>query len=263
MSSARSSLPAPRSGRARSAPAGSAPAGSAPEGKAPAGRSPVGKAPAGKAPAGGAPAGRAPYQLPRRHGMTREQAAQVQRARMLRALAEAMAEQGYAATSVADVLKRAGVSRETFYQQFSSKQDCFIAAYEVAAAAVLAELERKAEPGGTPLERFDRAVGAYLNALASEPEFARLFMIEVYSAGAEVLERRAEIQRRFTELVIQVAGARGRSERFACEALVAAVAMLVTTRLAAGDIKGLRELRKPLAGLVARALQQHEEAGDR
>ena len=66
-------------------------------------------------------------------------------------MAEAMAEQGYAATPVADVLQRAGVSRETFYQQFRSKQDCFIAAYELAADVILVEVEREAASAGTPL----------------------------------------------------------------------------------------------------------------
>jgi AcrR family transcriptional regulator len=194
--------------------------------------------------------------LPRgRHGMTREEVAQAQRSRMLRALAEAMAERGYVATSVADVLKRAGTSRETFYQQFSSKQDCFIAAYELAASVILRHLEREAAAPGTALQRFDRAIGAYLEALAAEPAFARLFMVEVYAAGDKVLASRAEIQRRFEMLVIDAFEARNPTERFACEALVAAVITLVTARLAARDIEGLRALREPLSELVRGALQ--------
>jgi AcrR family transcriptional regulator len=169
-------------------------------------------------------------------------------------MAEAMAEQGYAATPVADVLHRAGVSRETFYQQFSSKQDCFIAAYELAADSILAELEREANSPGTPLERFARALGAYLEALAGEPAFARLFMVEVYAAGNEVLETRAEIQQRFVELIADAFGAHNPDDRFACEALVGAVITLVTARLAVRDIHGLRALREPLTELVRRAL---------
>jgi len=192
--------------------------------------------------------------------MTRQQVAEIQRARMLRALADAMAGQGYVATTVADVLSRAGVSRETFYQQFASKQDCFQAAYEVAASRVLSILQAEVTSQGTALERFDRAISAYLDELAREPAFARLFMIEVYSAGAEVLAQRAEIQRRFTKLVIAGLGARGRAERFACEALVSAVTMLVTSRLAAGDIKGIRALRRPLVELVAEALTRLQVA---
>ncbi|HEY2770507.1 MAG TPA: TetR/AcrR family transcriptional regulator [Solirubrobacteraceae bacterium] len=212
--------------------------------------------------AGAIRGGRAPHQLPRgRHGLTREQVAGAQRARMLRAIADAMSERGYVATTVADVIERAGTSRETFYQQFSSKQDCFLAAYEVAAAAILAELERQANSEGTPLERFERALDAYLTALAAEPEFARLFMVEVYSAGDDVLRRREEIQRRFTQLVIDGLGARNSAERFACEALVAAVITLVTARLAARDADGLRELKQPIVGLVAEALERIDRVG--
>jgi AcrR family transcriptional regulator len=169
-------------------------------------------------------------------------------------MAEAMAEKGYVNTSVQDVLRRARVSRETFYRLFSSKQDCFIAAYQRAADRVLELLERAATSDGTKLERFERTIGVYLDALASEPAFARLFMVEVYSAGEQVLERRAEIQRRFTELMSDGFDAQTPTERFACETLVAAVITMVTARLAANEIAGLRALRKPLVELVRAAL---------
>jgi AcrR family transcriptional regulator len=188
------------------------------------------------------------------HKLSREEVTRSQRNRLIRAMAEAMAENGYAQTSVADVLGRARVSRETFYQQFSSKQDCFIAAYEQAASEILANLDREAASAGTPLERFDRTLGVYLEALAGEPAFARLFMIEVYSAGDEVLERRAEIQQRFADLVSAAFGARDTTERFACEALVAAIATMVTARLAANDIDGLLALRSGFSDLVRQAL---------
>jgi AcrR family transcriptional regulator len=195
--------------------------------------------------------------LPRgRHGLTREQVRHAQRGRLLRAMAEAMAEQGYVQTSVADVLKRAGVSRETFYELFSSKQDCFIAAYEYAADVMLADLEHEAGSGGDALERFDRSLGAYLEALAEEPAFARLFMVEVYSGGDEVLSSRAEIQRRFAQAVAEAFDARTPGDRFACEALVAAVITMVTARLAARDIEGLRALHEPLIQLVRRAFDR-------
>lgn len=179
----------------------------------------------------------------------------------MRAMAEAMADKGYAATSVADVLRRARVSRETFYQQFASKQDCFIAAHEQAATLILANLEQAAADPGTPQERFARTLGVYLDALAAEPAFARLFLIEVYAAGEEVLERRAEIQHRFVELMAHAFGARGETERFACEALVAAIAAMVTARLVANDLDGLRALRAPLADLVREALRRRGPAG--
>lgn len=196
-----------------------------------------------------------PATLPRGpHKLPREQVIGSQRARLMRAMAETTAENGYVQTSVADVLRSARVSRETFYEQFSSKQDCFVAAYEQAASAVLAMLERESAAGGPPLERFARTIGVYLDTLAAEPAFARLFMVEVYAAGDEVLERRAKIQERFERLMIDGSGAQTPTEQFACRALVAAIITMVTTRLAARDIGGLRALREPLIDLVRAAL---------
>jgi AcrR family transcriptional regulator len=193
------------------------------------------------------------------HKLAREEVVASQRSRLMRALAEAMAERGYANTTVADVLRGARVSRETFYQQFESKQDCFIATYEAAAGLILATLEHVSSASGTPLARFERTIEVYLDALASEPAFARLFMVEVYSAGDEVLGRRAEIQRRFTELVIAGFEARDSKERFACEALVAAVITMVTVRLAEGRAAELPALAGPLTELVGAMLAMHRD----
>ena len=74
-----------------------------------------------------------PARLPRgRHGLTRAEVESSQRDRLLDAMADAMSEQGYVATPVADVIKRAGVSRESFYELFSSKLDCFMSAFDIA-----------------------------------------------------------------------------------------------------------------------------------
>jgi AcrR family transcriptional regulator len=200
--------------------------------------------------------GEVPATLPRGpHRLPREEVVRSQRSRLMRALAEAMAEKGYVDTSVAEVLRRARVSRETFYEQFASKQDCFIATFEQAAGVILSNLERAAAAPGTAQERFAGTLGVYLEALATEPAFARLFMVEVYAAGPEVQARRAEIQQRFVELVVGAFDARTPTERFACESLVAAIVTMVTVRLAANDIEGLRALREPFTDLVRRATE--------
>ena len=191
--------------------------------------------------------------LPRgRHGLTREQVVESQRTRIFRAMAETMAEKGYAATSVADVLRAAKVSRETFYEQFDSKEDCFMSALEAAVDVVLAAAFSTPPAGGTPLERFDRGLRTYLDALAAQPALSRLFLIEVYAAGPAALERRAAVQRRFAAVLDDTFGRRTAGDRFANEAIVAATSSMVTARLAAGDLKGLRALRRPLVGLARR-----------
>jgi AcrR family transcriptional regulator len=194
--------------------------------------------------------------LPRgRHGLSREAVVGSQRERLLRAMAGTMAERGYVRTTVADVLRAAGVSRETFYEQFGSKQDCFLAAYDAAAGILLAEMPRPqpAAGGQERLAAFERGIAAYLEALAAEPEFARLFLVEVYAAGPDAIARRVATQQRFVDVLSTSLDPEGR-ERFAVEALVAAIAQMVTSKLAVGDVKGLRKLRRPLTHLVARAL---------
>jgi AcrR family transcriptional regulator len=188
--------------------------------------------------------------LPRgKHGLTRDQVVRSQRGRIFRAMAQTMAEQGYAGTSIAQVLRAAGVSRETFYEQFSSKEDCFMGAFEAAVQVVLAGMSRAPATGRPGLERFEHGLRAYLDALAAEPVFARVLLIEVYAAGPEALRRRAALQKGFVDAVSE---ALGEGDRFAAEALVAAVSAMVTARLADGDIVGLRALHGPLVDLAHR-----------
>ncbi|AXB41765.1 TetR/AcrR family transcriptional regulator [Amycolatopsis albispora] len=183
-----------------------------------------------------------------RHHLSRDEVVGVQRARMLRAAAEVMAEHGYPGTTVAAVIKRAGVSRETFYQQFPNKQACFVAALEGAIDLLASAVEPVS--AGSPLERFDRFLGAYLGALAENPALARLFLIETYAAGPEAMRRRLELQQHFVELLVVTFGARSPRERFACQALVGSIVSLVTARFVEGDVEGLAGLREPIAGLA-------------
>jgi AcrR family transcriptional regulator len=177
-----------------------------------------------------------------------------QRARMLSAMAEVMAEHGYVNTPVAAIIKRAGVSRETFYQQFSSKQDCFLAALEDTVGRLAGELTAALEAPGTPVERFEALLGHYLDALAADPPAARLFLIESYAAGPEVLARRVELHQQFVDGLAALIGAETQAGRFACEVLVSAIITLVTVRVGAGAAADLDELRGPLVELVRTAL---------
>jgi AcrR family transcriptional regulator len=192
-------------------------------------------------------------QLPRgRHRLSRADVEHSQRERLLLAMTEAVADRGYATTTVADVLRRARVSRETFYEQFGNKEDCFLAAYDAAATVVataMADALGPAEPVRVEA-RLERLLKRYLATLAAEPAIARAFLVEVYAAGPAALARRVEVQQRFVELVAGIVGARDESQRFACEAIVAAVSGLVTQRICAGRVAELEELGEPLRELA-------------
>lgn len=194
-----------------------------------------------------------PARLPRgRHGLAREEVEQAQRLRILRGLADAMHDTGYAGTPVADILKRAGVSRETFYQQFASKLDCFLAAFDLVSGALVDRLAATRDGTGTPLERFERALDAYLDTLASHPAHARLFLVEVYAAGPEAMRRRAAVQQRLADALANLLDARTDADRFACGVVVAAVSSMITGPLVAGDADALRRLAPPILDHVRR-----------
>lgn len=184
-------------------------------------------------------------------GLTKQQVADHQRRRILLAMAEAVAAKGYVAVSVGDVIAAAGVSRATFYEQFADKQDCFLAAFDAASDRVMANvrtaMRAPADPSG-----FDALMTAYLDALADAPEFARVFLVDISAVGPEGIARRAAGQQRFATAVAALFGARSAADRFACEALVAAIAGMVTARVAAGDVESLRSLRRPIVDLAAR-----------
>lgn len=196
-------------------------------------------------------------QLPRgRHGLTREEVHASQRGRMFEAIARAVAEKGYVNTSVADVIGRAGVSRETFYEHFRDKEDCFHAAIDVVSGVLAGRVVSALERGGDadPLARLDTALEAYLEGLAEEPALARTFLIEVYGAGPEAARRRVEVMRRSVDLVAQIVSADDDERRFACETFVGGVSSLVTMRLASGEEDSLPALREPLMAVARRLL---------
>jgi AcrR family transcriptional regulator len=193
-------------------------------------------------------------QLPRgRHHLPREQVLASQRDRMLRAMADAVAEKGFARVTVADVISRAGVSRETFYEHFADKEACFLAALDDGARTLLRILSSVlAHAAGDPIERLDLMLNAYLNTLAAEPAFTKAFLIDAYGAGPTATGRRIELQQRFVDLVAEIfdASDAGSPGRFACEALVAALSSMVTVRVGRGRFDELPGLREPIVRLV-------------
>jgi AcrR family transcriptional regulator len=126
-----------------------------------------------------------------------------QRERLLEAVGRAVAAKGYGDTTIDDIVRGAGVSKKTFYEHFSDKEDCFVAAYE-AAAGQLFERVRDAQLGDPEddwLERTRAGIVAYLRWLAAEPALARVFLIEVGAAGPRAAESRERLRDRYAELI--------------------------------------------------------------
>ena len=118
----------------------------------------------------------------------------VQRERLLAAMLRAASELGYRETNVQDVIDRAGVSRPTFYEHFTNKEDCFLAAFDVTAGRLRERIGSAAEKGGNNLrDRLRFGLETLLNFVATEPDAARTLIVEARAASVEAVMRRDDL----------------------------------------------------------------------
>jgi AcrR family transcriptional regulator len=184
---------------------------------------------------------------PGRHGLPREFVARNQRERLIAGLAEAVAENGYAGTTIAHITRQAAVSRRTFYEHFGSKDECFVAAYDT----VMTELRKQVGEAYEQEEEWPQAIRggirSMLEFLTAEPSLARLSMVESLVAGPVVIERYdAAIQ---SLVPFFEAGRKGRSPEILAglsptteEALVGGMVSLISRRIFAGRSEELESL---------------------
>jgi AcrR family transcriptional regulator len=188
-----------------------------------------------------------------RHGYSREQVAHHQRERLIAGLAEAVAEKGYAAVTLSDIVRHAKVSRRVFYANFEGKEQCFLAAFEVVVGH-LRELIAEAVEGvdGWPQQAI-AATRTVLAFLAAEPDLARLCLVESRAAGPAVTTR-------FNEAVGEMAPLlrKGRAERPEGERLpdstedstIGSLVSLVHRKVAAAEAAQLKDLLPDCAELI-------------
>lgn len=189
-----------------------------------------------------------------RHHLTRDEVAADQRRRILQALTAVMSKKGYSNTSVADLIDHAKVSRATFYEHFESKQDCFMTGYATTQRAVVDHI-LTAPHVGTPMERYSVMLDNYLRAIAADPGTSRVYLIEVYSAGPQAIQERLALQRVFVDGVATLFSVHDKADRFACQALVAAISTLVTQALTDGGADEVLALYEPLLRFSTVALE--------
>lgn len=138
---------------------------------------------------------------PGRQRLSREFIARHQRARIINALTEEIMERGYRAVTVADIVRRAGIARNTFYDNFASKEDGFLAAQDYAVEESLARIVEAAEEVEGWEARLAAGLGAFLKYVASEPGLARTCIVEALSAGEAAQERYEDSLQAFVPLL--------------------------------------------------------------
>jgi TetR/AcrR family transcriptional regulator len=186
---------------------------------------------------------------PGRQKLSRDEVRTHQRNRIFAALEQVMGDKGYQDTSVADVIKVAGVSRQTFYQLFASKQDCFVASYARRQDSLIARAVANLPDDGA-MDRFAIVLRAYLKGIAANPGRSRLYLVGVYAAGPDAIARRLELQQQFVDAVAAVFRARTEQDRFNCWAIVAAVSTMVTSALLADDADAVVALHEPVLAMA-------------
>jgi AcrR family transcriptional regulator len=123
------------------------------------------------------------------------------RSRLLEGLAQALAHQSYHDVTIADVVAAARVSKRTFYEQFSSKEDCLLALCEAVSEDTLRTIAANFNPNLEWEAQLDTVVHAYLSRLQSRPALIRALFIELLAIGARGLQVRREIGRRFADFL--------------------------------------------------------------
>ena len=122
-------------------------------------------------------------------------------------LAAAIADKGYAATTIADVVMHARVSKRTFYEHFTDKEACLMALYEQGCVHLLAVVRSAATRSGSWKSMVNDGVSAYLNALESMPAVTRTLLVEIQAAGPKAYRLRQQMQRRFADTLVEVVDA--------------------------------------------------------
>src|ERR1700748_3773333 len=138
---------------------------------------------------------------PGRQRLPREFIARHQRARIVNALAEETMDKGYRAVTVADIVRRAGIARNTFYDNFSSKEDCFLATQDFAVEEAIQRIVEAGEGEESWEARTSAGLGGFLRYVAEEPALARTCIVEALSAGEAAQERYEQSLQAFVPLL--------------------------------------------------------------
>jgi AcrR family transcriptional regulator len=198
-----------------------------------------------------------------RHGLSQEFVAQNQRERIITALVDAVAEKGYERTTVADITAAANVSRRTFYEQFSGKEECFVAAYEMIADHVLESMQAAAEVFDEWPEKVRAALATMLRFLSAEPEVARIYAFEPIAAGGEIAARQRESMKgliKILEAGRPVHGGDHPLPDVTEETLVGGIFSLIVREIIAGRTEQLEDLLPDLVELTLTPYVGSEEA---
>jgi AcrR family transcriptional regulator len=203
--------------------------------------------------------------LPRgRHGLPTGFVARHQRLRILEAVLQVSERQGFEAASIRELIACAGLSPEAFYENFESKEDAWATAFDQAFVELFAAVWPAAARQSHRAAKVAAAVDAGLRFLASEPQRARLLLVDAPSAGRTALPAIDEAMSAFARLLAPAVLRPGLPSLLPL-ALVAGIAELAADWVLEGRAAQLPQLTAPLIELIltpALGLSAAAEAAD-
>lgn len=191
----------------------------------------------------------------------------VQRERLIIAMLSAAADLGYLETNVQDVIDRAGVSRPTFYEHFSNKEDCFLAAFDTSAERLRKKIDAASRKGGSIWrDRVRFGLEALLRFAMREPNTARMMVVEARAASATAVRRRVELMDHFAECLDSQARellpGRASHSHLTASGIVGGVESLLYSRLCKQEYDQLGSLLPSLMYFVVLPYEGHEAAAE-
>lgn len=191
------------------------------------------------------------------HQTESEAEVHVHRSRLLEGMAHAVAAHGYAETTIADIVRQAGVSRRTFYEHFASKAELLVALYEASSHNALKLLKGAIDPAHAWQTQVECALNAYLGCMAQNPVLMRTLFIEILGLGAQGLASRRRVNQEIADFMLEVINAgQGQAGRKApltpvmATAIVGAINELVLQYIEQDRVAQLQELVGPASALV-------------
>jgi len=180
------------------------------------------------------------------------------RDRLLHGLAHCVSAKGYADTTIADIVREAGVSRRTFYEQFDGKPSALIALYESASLRGLRVLREAIDPARDWQTQVDQALSAYLSSLAQNPVLLRTLFVEILGLGATGLAARRRVHDQMADFMLDVINAGradARLERPMALAVVGGIHELVLQAIEQDRAQALPDLSAAAGRLLLAVVQ--------
>ena len=187
------------------------------------------------------------------------------RTRLLAAALEGIGDVGWADLTIAEIVRRARVSKRTFYEHFETREACLLALYEVMSSLVLDELDAAVERVPRGEGRIEVGATFYLTRLQEQPRLVRTLVIEILHLGSAGLAIRRRVMRRFAVFVQREVNATGRRPPISlavATAIVGGINELTLEALEADRVDRLSELVGPITEVVRAVLRGGDGSKD-